>query len=186
MPKTEEYLDQQTAIFKYDQNAVRAPISAEPFRQPVPVPKTRPVEIPDRLPRVVEEPALAPRRKINLFYVIVLFIAAVMLCKIVSAYAEITSLAIETSKIESAMTSLEKEQSSLSLQITQKISLMDIKKYAENELGMYAPQDSDIRLLYGGAESFYVADGQTEEPGMVTMVWNTIQDVALKAWSFLN
>jgi len=186
MPKTSEYFRQQNDLFEFDQNAVRSPISVEPLNNPAPAPLPRPVEIPERLPRVVEETAPAPRRRINLFYVVLILIAAVMLCKIVSAYAEITSIAIKTSKAESEITALQKEQSSLNLQITKKLSLVDIKKYAENELGMYAPKDSDIRILYGGDESFYVADVLTEKPGIAATVWGTIQNVALKAWSFLN
>lgn len=191
MPVSDELLKQQTTVFNpkvvmYDRNAVRAPLPAETFAQPAPLPKQHPVEIPERLPRVVEEPAPAPRRRVNLFYVAVLIIAAVMLCKIISMYSEITALSVKTSKIESAMNTLEKEQSSLNLQIMQKMTIMDIKTYAENELGMYAPKGEDIKFINGSTENFYILEEQSEKPEVVTVIWNTIEDIVLKAWSFVN
>jgi cell division protein FtsL len=191
MPVSEELLQKQTTAFNpesvmYDRNAVRAPLSAETLVQPSPVRQPRPVEIPEKLPRVVEEPAPALRRKVNLFYVAVLLVAAVLLCQIISMHSEITALSLKASKIENAVQTLEKEQSSLNLRITQKMNMMDIRKYAEDELGMYAPQSKDIRFIGENGENFYVAQPQPEKPEVITVIWNTIENIVLKAWSFVN
>ena len=174
--------DEPVAAYEYDQNAVRVN-TAEPA--PVQTPATAPRELPRVLPDA--RPERAPKRRISFLYVAVLVIGVVLFSNIISMHGELTALSIKTHQLKTEITSMEKEQSALQLELNRVMNQNEIEEYAVSNLGMVKATGESISYLNYQNETVYeIAEVEESDSGIFGTILSGIESAAQTVWSFIN
>lgn len=174
---TEETTDGM--LYEYDHNAIRIP-----EQQPSPAPVRSPQRLPKAVPQSV--PREVPHRRISLLYIVVLVIGVVLFGKIISMRAEMTQLAVKSQTLNSAISSMQKDQSALRLALNNQMTQKEIEEYAENVLGMVKAGDEDISYLRYHNDAVYEIAEDNQSTGVADLLWKRLKSGVESIWNFIN
>lgn len=166
-------------LYEYDQNAVRVP-----EQQPTPASARSPQRLPKAVPQ--SAPQEAPHRRISLLYIAVLVIGVVLFGKIISMRAEMTQLAVKSQSLNSAIASMQKDQSALRLALNNQMTQKEIEEYAENTLGMVKAGDGDISYLRYHNDAVYEIAEDSQSSGVADLLWKRLKSGVGAIWNFIN
>ena len=112
---------------------------------------------------------------------------ALVLFRVVAMHGEINALAIETGALQSELTSLQKEESTLRYQLAGVMTEVEMKDRAVHELKMVrADADNTVGVRYSEGDVFEIGAEEAETPAVLAFLTDTFGDLAQRVWGFLN
>ncbi len=166
--------------YQYDFNAARVPSVA---------PETEPVRLPNRwAPQHApqRETEQEPRRAVNWLFICGVVVIAVIVVRLLGMYAEITAISAKTSQLKNDIALMEKQQSSLNLELNKMMPWVELEEYAVEKLGMQKATANNVTYLQHETDEVFELAAPTEENKAAAWIRQTFSDIADTVWNFIN